>query len=214
VMLNWEEAYGKSFKIQVSDDAKTWEDVLESHDGAPGIQVFNFETVGARYVRMLGLKRGSGWGYSLWEFEVYGSQKNNKLSDVHFIKLKLKDKDGKLLSDNFYWRSNNKADYTALNKLPHVSLKVNYKTRKAGGKYFMDATITNPASSPSVAFAIRAQALKASNGDEILPVFTNDNYFSLLPGESKSVHIEFDAEVIGNDTPKLLVQPYNDPVSK
>jgi len=212
VGLNWEDAYGKSFKIQVSDDTKEWKDVLTSHDGAPGIQIFNFETVGARYVRMLGLKRGSGWGYSLWEFEVYGSIKNNKLSDVHFIKLKLKDAQGKLLSDNFYWRSNNKADYTALNSLPQVKLKVNTKTKKVDGKYMMDAVITNPASSPAVAFAIRAQAVKASNGEEILPVFTNDNYFSLLPGESKDIHIEFDATVIGNDTPKLLVVPYNEPL--
>ena len=213
VGLNWEDAYGKSFKIQVSDDAKSWTDVLTSNDGSPGKQVFNFETVGARYVRMLGLKRGTGWGYSLWDFEVYGSVKNNTLSDVHFIKLKLTDKDGKLVSDNFYWRSNNKADYTALNSLPQVKLKVSTKTKKENGRYMMDAMISNPASSPAVAFAIRVQAVKASNGEEILPVFTNDNYFSLLPGESKAIHIEFDADIIGNDTPKLLVVPYNEPLA-
>jgi hypothetical protein len=46
-----------------------------------------------------------------------------------------------------------------------------------------------------------------------LPVFTNDNYFSLLPGESKNIHIEFDADIIGKDTPRLLVVPYNEPVA-
>jgi len=45
-----------------------------------------------------------------------------------------------------------------------------------------------------------------------LPVFTNDNYFSLLPGENRNIHIEFDADIIGNDVPKLLVEPYNDPL--
>jgi hypothetical protein len=212
VGLNWEDAYGKEFKIQVSDDAQKWTDVLTSNNGAPGFQTFNFETVGARYVRMQGIHRGTGWGYSLWEFEVYGSIKNNTLSDVHFIKLKLTDKDGKLLSDNFYWRSNNKSDYSTLNSLPHVDLKVSTKVKKVDGKYEIDSRITNPLSSPAVAFAIRVQAVKASNGEEILPVFTNDNYFSLLPGESKDIHIEFDADIIGSDTPKLLVQPYNDPV--
>src|SRR6202012_2092091 len=87
VGLNWEDAYGKEFKIQVSDDAQKWTDVLTSNNGAPGFQVFNFESVGARYVRMQGVRRGSGWGYSLWEFEVYGSIKNNLLSDVHLIKI-------------------------------------------------------------------------------------------------------------------------------
>jgi len=91
-------------------------------------------------------------------------------------------------------------------------LKVTTKTKKVDGKYEIDSHITNPASSPAVAFAIRVQAVKASNGEEILPVFTNDNYFSLLPGESRDIHIEFNADVIVNDTPKLLVQPYNDPV--
>jgi len=212
VGLNWEDAYGKSFKIQVSNDAKIWTDVLTSNNGNPGIQQLNFETVSAQYIRMLGLKRGTGWGYSLWEFEVYGNLKNNALSDVHFIKLKLKDKEGKLISDNFYWRSNNKSDYSALNNLPKVNLKVNSKTKKLNGKYVIDAQITNPSSSPSVAFAVRAQAVKLSNGEEILPVFTNDNYFSLLPGENRNIHIEFDADIIGNDVPKLLVEPYNDPL--
>jgi hypothetical protein len=40
----------------------------------------------------------------------------------------------------------------------------------------------------------------------------NDNYFSLMKGESKDIRIEFDAALLGKDQLKLLVQPYNDPV--
>ena len=209
VGLNWEEAYAKSFKIQVSDDAKDWHDVLTNHDGNPGLQQLTFGSVNTRYVRMYGLQRGTGFGFSLWGFEVYGSLKNNNLSAVHFIKLKLKDNKGALISDNFYWRGNKWADYTALNTLAKVDLKTITKIIKEDGKYYIIAKITNPESSPGIAFAIRVQAVKASNGEEILPVFTNDNYFSLLKGESKDIKIEFDASIIGNDTPILKVEPYN-----
>lgn len=213
VKLNWEEAYGKSFKIQVSQDAKDWKDVYSTDDGHTGMQQITFDEVNGRYVRMYGRQRGSGWGYSLWDFEVYGGQpKSNGLSDVHFIKLELNDKDGKLISDNFYWRGNNRTDFTALNRLPKVNLRVSSAIRQINGKYYIDARITNPVSSPAIAFAIRVQAVKASTGEQLLPAIMNDNYFSLVRGESKDIRIEFDASVLGNDKLKLLVKPYNDPV--
>lgn len=213
VKLNWEEAYGKAFKIQVSDDAKSWKDVYESGDGHVGVQQITFDEVKGRYVRMYGLRRGSGWGYSLWDFEVYGgAPKSSGLTDVHFIKLRLIDKNGKLVSDNFYWRGNKRTDFTALNQLPKVNLKVSSTIKQINGRYYVDAKISNPSSSKAAAFAIRVQATKAAAGEQILPAIMNDNYFSLMKGESKDIRIEFDAALLGKDKLKLLVQPYNDPV--
>ena len=213
VKLNWEEAYGKAFKIQVSDDAKNWKDVYESGDGHVGVQQITFDEVKGRYVRMYGQQRGSGWGYSLWDFEVYGgAPKINGLTDVHFIKLKLVDKNGKLVSDNFYWRGNKRTDFTALSQLAKVNLKVSLTTKQIDGKYYVDAKITNPSSSMAAAFAIRVRATKASTGEQILPAIMNDNYFSLMKGESKDIRIEFDAALLDKDKMKLLVEPYNNPL--
>jgi len=213
VKLNWEEAYGKAFKIQVSNDAKEWRDVYETEDGHTGVQQISFDEVTGRYIRMYGLQRGSGWGYSLWDFEVYGGQpESNDLSAVHFIKLKLTDKNGKLVSDNFYWRGNKRTDFTALNTLPKINLKVAAKITEVDNKYLIDAHITNPASSQAIAFCVRVRPVRKSNGEQILPAFMTDNYFSLLKGEGRDVHIEFDAAVLGSDAPVLLVQPYNSPV--
>ncbi|WP_256013699.1 glycosyl hydrolase 2 galactose-binding domain-containing protein [Desertivirga xinjiangensis] len=211
VGLNFEEGYAKSYKIQVSSDAVQWRDVYTTDKGRVGMQeAFFAEEITGRYVRMLGMQRGSWWGYSLWDFKVYaGNLKEKDLSPVHFIKLRLKDNAGKLVSDNFYWRGSNRKDFTALNQLKKVDLKVNSKTKKADGKYFIDAQITNPASSPSVAFGIRIQALKARSREQILPAVISDGYFSLLKGETKTVRIEFDEDVLGNDTPQLKVEPYN-----
>jgi hypothetical protein len=210
VGLDWEDAYGKSFKIQVSDDAQHWRDVYSTTEGMTGEQKIDFVEVPARYVRLQGVERGTYWGYSLWNFEVYeGNRKSEDLSDVHFIKLQIKDKDGRPVADNFYWRGNRRKDFTALNTLPKVNLKVTTKITQADGIYSIHAQITNPASSPAVAFAIRVQAIRTSNGEQILPAFTNDNYFSLLKGETKEIQITFQASMLGNDTPRLLVEPYN-----
>lgn len=71
VRLNWEKAYGKSYKIQVSDDAVTWTDVYTTSMGDGGIDDISFGKVSARFVRMLGVQQGTGDGYSLAEFNVY-----------------------------------------------------------------------------------------------------------------------------------------------
>ncbi|MET0636902.1 MAG: discoidin domain-containing protein [Chitinophagaceae bacterium] len=210
VGLNWEDAYAKSYKIQTSTDAIRWTDVFRTDDGKTGEQIITFPEEKARYVRMYGIERGTYWGYSLWNFEVYeGNQKSENLSDVHFIKLQLKEKNGKLISDNFYWRGNNRTNFTALNSLPEVKLKVGTRITPLNGKHYITATITNPVSSPAIAFAIRVQAVKSKTGEQILPAVMSDNYFTLLKGESKEVRIEFESSLLGGDQIKLLVEPYN-----
>lgn len=106
VRLNWEAAYGKSYKIQVSNDAKSWTEVYKTEEGREGInEVFFPEEIKARYVRMLGIELGWWFGYSLWSMDVLsGTKPSEGLSDVHFLRLTLKDKDGKVISENNYWR--------------------------------------------------------------------------------------------------------------
>ncbi len=72
VVLNWEAAYATAFKIQVSDDASSWTDIYSTTAGTGGVQTLNI-TGSGRYVRMYGTVRVGGYGYSLWEFQVYGT---------------------------------------------------------------------------------------------------------------------------------------------
>ncbi|MFD0672572.1 discoidin domain-containing protein [Cohnella sp. GCM10027633] len=71
VDLHWESAYGKEYQIRVSDDAANWTTVYSTTTGAGGVEKIAFAPVNARYVQMFGTKRGSSYGYSLWEFKVY-----------------------------------------------------------------------------------------------------------------------------------------------
>ncbi|MFJ5265609.1 discoidin domain-containing protein [Streptomyces sp. NPDC088387] len=72
VALNWEAAYGRAFRIEVSDNAQDWTPVHETTTATGGAQSLAVAGTG-RYVRMYGTQRGTQYGYSLWEFQVYGT---------------------------------------------------------------------------------------------------------------------------------------------
>lgn len=72
VRLQWENAYGREYRIQVSDDATKWKTVYSTENGIGKMEeITNLNTEG-RYIRLYGTARGKEWGYSLWEFEVFG----------------------------------------------------------------------------------------------------------------------------------------------
>ena len=74
VVLKWEAAYGRSFGIyyqSTSMCSNCWNNVYWTNSGRGGTNTINFGRVSARYVLMYGTARGTPWGYSLWEFEVY-----------------------------------------------------------------------------------------------------------------------------------------------
>jgi len=73
VVLNLETAYGKGYEIQVSADARSWATVYIEDNGNGGTDDIGFTPASTRYVRVVGVQRGTIWGYSLWEIEVYGS---------------------------------------------------------------------------------------------------------------------------------------------
>ncbi len=71
VILKWHENYGRSFKIQVSNDASAWTDVYGTTRGLTrSVTDVTFNRTSARYVRMLGTQRGTSNGYSLFDFMV------------------------------------------------------------------------------------------------------------------------------------------------
>jgi hypothetical protein len=72
VRLNWEAAYANAYSIQVSSDAVNWTSIYSRTSGAGGINDLAVSGTG-RYVRMYGTTRATVYGYSLWEFEVYGN---------------------------------------------------------------------------------------------------------------------------------------------
>lgn len=157
---------------------------------------------------MLGLRRATQWGYSLYEMEVYRRDaKAPKLSPVHFIRLELTDRDGRLLSDNFYWRATRRGDYTALNTLAPAKLQVRSQLTAAGGRKVIRTTVRNVGR--SVAFAVHVQPYRRSDGERILPYVADDNYFTLLQGESRRSTLNSMPGLLPDDRYTVRAEAYN-----
>jgi hypothetical protein len=133
----------------------------------------------------------------------------SRLSPVHFIKLELRDGEGRLLSDNFYWRGapDDEDNFQALNTLPTVTLDIQATRHDTGGLCLLDVVVHNP--SQSVALMSHLQLRKARSGQRVLPVFYSDNYLSLLPGERKTLTVEAAADDLGGEAPLLAVDGWN-----
>jgi hypothetical protein len=72
VVLNWEAAYATDYRVQTSPDGSNWTDIKTVTGGDGGTDTLDVSGQG-RYVRMYGVHRATPYGYSLWEFQVFGT---------------------------------------------------------------------------------------------------------------------------------------------
>ena len=109
---------------------------------------------------------------------------------VQLILLRLFDKTGKLLNQNTYWIENQN-DFKSLASMPEASLSA--KTLSSGaedGNRVITVQVQND--SAPLAFFTRAQVLDQS-GEEILPSYWSDNYFTLMSGEQLTIKVRVDS---------------------
>jgi hypothetical protein len=104
-----------------------------------------------------------------------------------FLSLRLLDKNKKIVSDNFYWLPNSDEKYTGLQQIKTAAATMQAK-REGADKIVV--IITNPANGP-VSFFNRVSLLNPGTKKRILPVFYSDNYVSVLPGETKTITLEY-----------------------
>jgi hypothetical protein len=81
IRLNWEAAYGKEYLVQTSNtnNNSDWRTIFTQTNGVGGLEKLSSLQGDARYLRILGIKRGTQYGYSLFEIEVF----NNTISDIN-----------------------------------------------------------------------------------------------------------------------------------
>jgi hypothetical protein len=143
--------------------------------------------------------------------KIYTLNVPKDITKVYFLKLELNDASGKLVSSNFYWLSSNgdeKADFTDLNKLPPANITVTASDiQHEGNKCKLAVTIENQGT--GLAFAVNPKILKLTSKEPVLPVFWEDNYFSLLPKEKRVVRVEFEQKDLNGDKPLLKVEGWN-----
>lgn len=130
------------------------------------------------------------------------------LAPFVFVKLQLKDAAGRPVSDNFYWlRGQGTENYKALQRLPFVKLDAMARVEEAGPEKLVRVKVANPAK--HIAFFIQLALTKGAGGEEILPVIWNDNYFSLVPGETRELTARVATRDLGGKKPVLEVGGWN-----
>jgi exo-1,4-beta-D-glucosaminidase len=146
------------------------------------------------------------------------------LSTTYFVDLRLYDNKNNLISNNFYCLSTKEdvpdfskskwfvtpesdyADMTMLNSLPNVNLIITKKFNKTANRQSITVELENP--SKYIALQVEL-ILNGANGNAILPVFWDDNYFSLLPGEKRIIKGYFTGVENNNEKPVLKIRGWN-----
>ena len=118
--------------------------------------------------------------------------------DGVFVSLKLLNEKQEVLSENVYWLADKDGNYKGLQNLKPAALKVN-AVKKSDDK--VEVTLTNPGGNP-VAFFNRVALIDSQTGKRILPAFYDDNYVSILPGESRMITVDY------NGVQKTAIEVY------
>jgi hypothetical protein len=131
------------------------------------------------------------------------------LSAVHFVKLELRGADGKVISENFYWRAmpEHQDDLRALGGMSTVALDASVIRRDVAGKSFFDVTLHNPGA--QIALMAHLQLHRKRSGERVLPVYYSDNYVSLVPNESRTITIEAATADLKGKAGVVLVDGWN-----
>jgi len=160
--------------------------------------------------------------------KAFDLPKPDRLTMTFFVKLELRDARGKRVSDNFYWLSAKPdtldwahkqdtvytpqaefGDLTGLASLPQVKLQasalVEQKPETSKGK----AHVRVKNASSSVAFQIRLRLANRKDDMDVVPVFWDDNYFSLLPGEERILSASYETGDLLGAHPVIQVSGFN-----
>ena len=126
---------------------------------------------------------------------------------VKLIRLSAYDRDGEPLGENFYWTNiRYEREFSALDRMPRVNLTAKAVGSEAldGGRVRYTVRIHNDSGTP--ALLIRLKTLDPATGKRVLPAYYEDNYFSLMPGEEKTVRVEFAAP---DTDPAFWIEGFN-----
>lgn len=70
VRIAWEAACARDYELQISNDGVAWTSARQVRDAAGGVEE-HVLSGSARFVRLSGTRRATGYGYSLWELQVF-----------------------------------------------------------------------------------------------------------------------------------------------
>jgi exo-1,4-beta-D-glucosaminidase len=144
---------------------------------------------------------------------------------VSFLHLTVTGSDGRPAGANFYWLSRKPevidweaatwyttptqsfADYSALQRLPAVPVGVEARSERDGDETVTRVMLRNDGD--VVAFFVQARVTRGPGGEEVLPVRWEDNYLSLLPGETRTIAARYRTRDLAGAAPAVALGGWN-----
>lgn len=118
--------------------------------------------------------------------ECFVQDKPISASGVYMERLILQDKRGKVISINDYWQDNGEGDFQGFNALEEASINCKLIRQE---KSQIQIELQNTGAMP--ALALKLNVREADTDKRILPAYASDGYFNLLPGEKRTVTVEY-----------------------
>jgi len=130
----------------------------------------------------------------------------DKLAEGHtvLIALKVTDAAGTLISDNLYWWAKDEANLRELISLPQAKLTSSATVAADGTERKATVKIMNSGATPVL--MIKLTLKDAATGARILPAYYSENYVSLLPGEQRTITVNFPS---GQGEPAIGLRGWN-----
>ena len=137
--------------------------------------------------------------------KVFNANLPAELPDNYLVRLILKDKNGAVISHNDYWKNVKKTgNFLAFNDLESTKLAIKVtgsKKAESSETYF---TITNKSAVPAI--GVKLNLKNQLTKEIILPAYFSDGYFTLLPGETRNIKVEYPNQ---NKEVEIAVYGYN-----
>ena len=160
---------------------------------------------------------------------IYKLPEIKNLTPVYFLDLRIYNSENKEVDNSIYWLSTKKdvldyeaskslpwpyytptksfADFKALDRLPEVKLESDYQYSKDDQFGIVALTLKNP--SQSIAFFNFLDVIDPATVQPVLPIFWNDNYVTLLPGEERTYEARFFLSDFKGEKPVIEIRGWN-----
>ncbi|HRX13396.1 MAG TPA: hypothetical protein P5210_17155, partial [Draconibacterium sp.] len=132
--------------------------------------------------------------------------KDKRPEGIWFARLILKDESRKVMDENLYWLTHTSVDLQGFETLKQVRLQVNIDKENS-----THSKINIKNDTGETSFFTRLKVIDKNSGEQVLPVFFNDNYLTLFPGEEKNIGLDLSQlnPSINLSNLQLVLEPWN-----
>jgi hypothetical protein len=137
--------------------------------------------------------------------ELFSLPSGINTDSIYFVRLKLKNSEWKILSENTYWLSKSeKPDFSSLAGMGSVPLEMNAVSDESDKEFHFSVSLSN--NTDRLSFFSRVLITKGERGEEVLPTFWDNNFIILFPGEKTTIHATVSKDDLAGKIPYVEIE--------